>query len=603
MTNLAVSIAVPPFTNLSPDEEAAYFARGFVEDLIACLTRFTGLRVVAAESSMHVPFPDEALARVVREWDLDSILSGSVRRGADRLRVTARLVSVADGTTLWSQHFDAPLEEVFDVRDEIAASVAGTLVARLEGLQLTRARRGPTPQVAAYDLWLRGMDCLHRATLEGDAEARPYFERSLEIDPGFARAHVGLSLSHFNEWSCQAWHLWDESADNAFTHATRAAAIDDSDAMVQAVLARVCRYRHEHDRADAHARRALTLNPNDSKVLMQVAITTLFGGRPAEAIALAERAMRYNPLHATWFEGIAGWCLFMDGRPDEASVRLARGGDGVVNFAAYRAACHQELGERSAARDAYGVFERAYRDKIAFGRAAEPGEALRWAVQVEPFRDLTDSRRMPDVLRAAGLADIDVANARDARPGSMVRPAEIAQDTGNAFIREGAVWRMDYDGTGAQLVELKGFHDIARLLTQPGASIHCLELSGAPPEPDARHDVLDAQARQAYRERIEALQQDLDRAGSCNDAARSASVRAELDAIVEELARATGLSGRSRGLGSRSERARSAVTWRIRSAIRKISAAHPRLGRHLARSIRTGTFCVYEPEAPVDWRL
>jgi TolB-like protein len=603
VTEPAVSIAVLPFANLSRNEEAAYFARGFVEDLIACLTRFSSLRVVAAESSLHIPSQDEVLERVAREWDLDAMLNGSVRRDADRLRVTTRLVSVADGATLWSERFDAPLEEVFDVRDDIAASVAGTLVVQIENLQLTRARRGPTPPVTAYDLWLRGMDCLHQASLEGDAEARPYFEQSLEIDPRFARAHAGLSLSHFNEWSCQAWHLWDESAENAFTHATKAAALDESDAMVQAVLARVCRYRHEHDRADAHARRALTLNPNDAKVLMQVAITTLFGGRPAEALALADRAMRYNPLHAPWFDGIAGWCLFMDGRPDEANVWLSRGGDGVVNFAAYRAACHHALGETDAARDAYAAFEREYRDKIAFGRAPEPSEALRWAIQVEPFRNLADSRRMPDILRAAGLADTNVVEARRARPGTMVRPADIARDTGNAFICEGAVWRMDYGGTGAQLVELKGFHDIARLFAQAGASIHCLELSGAPPEPDAHYDVLDAQARQAYRERIEALQEDLDRAEANNDAARSASARAELDAIVEELARATGLSGRSRALGSRTERARSAVTWRIRSAIRKISAAHPRLGRHLAKSIRTGTFCVYDPEEPVDWRL
>ncbi|MHC5114952.1 MAG: tetratricopeptide repeat protein, partial [Planctomycetota bacterium] len=558
MTEPAVSIAVLPFTNLSPDEETAYFARGFVEDLIACLSRFSGLRVVAGESSRNVTSQDEVFDRVASAWGLDAVLTGSVRRGADRIRVTTRLVSVADRETLWSERFDAPLEEVFDVRDDIAASVAGTLVVQLEEVQLTRARRSPIPPVAAYDLWLRGMDCLHQGSLEGDAEARPYFEQALEIDPRFARAHAGLSLSHFNEWSCQAWHLWDESADGAYSHATEAAALDESDAMVQAVLARVCRYRHEHDRADAHARRALTLNSNDSKVLMQVAITTLFGGRPAEALALAERAMRYNPLHAPWFEGIAGWCLFMDGRPDEASVRLARGGDGVVNFAAYRAACHHVLRDDDAARDAYAAFERAYRDKISFGRAPQPGEALRWAIQVEPFRDPADSRRMPDVLRAAGLADVDVVGARRARPGAMVRPADIARDTGNAFVREGAVWRMDYDGAGAQLVELKGFHDIARLLAQPGASIHCLELSGAPPEPDAHHDVLDAPARQAYRERIEALQEDLDRAEANHDAARSAAVRAELDAIVEELARATGLSGRSRPLGSRSERARSA---------------------------------------------
>ncbi|MHC4427849.1 MAG: hypothetical protein ACYS0D_04500 [Planctomycetota bacterium] len=603
MSEPDVSIAVLPFANLSPDEAAGYFARGFAEDLIACLTRFSPLRVVAAESSLRIAGLDQPLESVAREWGLDVILEGSVRRAGDRLRVTARLISVADRETAWSEQFDAPLDDVFAIQDDIAASVAGKLAVRLDDLQLARTRRDAPPRPAAYDLWLRGMDCLRRASLEGDAESRPFFEKSLEIDSRYARGHAGLSLSHFNEWSCQAWHLWDESADNAFTHAAKAAELDDLDAMVQAVLARVYRHRHQHDRADAHAERALLLNPNDAQVLIQVAIATLFGGRPTEARVLAEKAIHYNPLHGGWFSGIVGWCLFMEGRTEEALVRLAQGGDAIVNFAVYRAACQLELGEVDAARKAYEEFEGQYCQKIAFGRTPGPGEALRWAIQVEPFRNLEDSRRMPDILREGGLVDVDVAEALRTRPGSMVRPADIARTTGNAFLREGEVWTMDYEGTGARLVELKGFHDIARLLAEPGASIHCLELSGAPPEPDSRHDVLDAEARQTYRQRIEELQAELEQAEADNDPARVDPLQSELDAIIEELARATGLAGRSRTLGNRAERARSTVTWRIRSAIKKIRAAHPRLGQHLANSIQTGTFCVYAPEAPVTWRL
>jgi TolB-like protein len=603
VTERTLSIAVLPFENLSPDEGAGYFARGFVEDLIACLTRFSPLRVVAAESSLRLAGPDRSLDEVAQDWELDVALEGSVRLLGEQLRVTTRLVSLAGRETVWSERFDAPLDEVFAIQDEIAAQVAGRLAVRIDDLQLARARQGAGPPVAAYDLWLRGMDCLARASLEGDAESRPFFSAALDVDPRYARGHAGLSLSHFNEWSCQAWHLWDESADNAFTHATRAAELDDSDAMVQAVLARVCRYRHEHDRADAHAERALLLNPEDAAVLLQVAVATLFGGRPAEARALAEKSIRYNPLHGPLSAGVVGWCLFMEGRAGEALPWLNRAGDVVVNLAAYRAACHLELGEAEAAREAYAVFERQYVEKIAFGRAAAPGEALRWAIQVEPFRDLADSRRMPDLLRDTGLADVDVADARRTRPRAMVRPAGIARAAGNAFVREDVLWTLDYDGTGARLVELKGFHDIARLLAEPRCPIHCLELSGAPPAADARDDTLDAEARGAYRRRIEELQAELEQAEAHNDPARVDPLREELDAVIHELARATGLGGRPRELGGRAERARSAVTWRIRSAIKKIRAAHPQLGQHLDNSIKTGVFCVYEPEEDVAWRL
>jgi plasmid stabilization system protein ParE len=183
----------------------------------------------------------------------------------------------------------------------------------------------------------------------------------------------------------------------------------------------------------------------------------------------------------------------------------------------------------------------------------------------------------------------------------MVRPAGIALPPGNIFRREGRVWHLAYEGRGAQLVELKGFHDLARLLPSPDEPIHCLELSGAPPTRESRHEVLDAQARGEYRRHIEELQADLERAEADNDPARADGLRRELDAVIDELARAAGLGGRPRAMTADAERARSATTWRIRSAIKKIRAAHPRLGQHLENSIRTGAFCVYAPETRQNW--
>jgi hypothetical protein len=99
------------------------------------------------------------------------------------------------------------------------------------------------------------------------------------------------------------------------------------------------------------------------------------------------------------------------------------------------------------------------------------------------------------------------------------------------------------------------------------------------------------------------LQREIDEADAAHDLARAERAREELDQIVELVSGALGLGGRSRALGSVAERARSAVTWRIRNGIKKISKAHPRLGRHLENAVRTGTFCVYEPEAPIEWAL
>ena len=602
MATTRVSIAVLPFRNLSPESDTDYFANGFVEDLTADLTRFSSLRVMAAESAFALGQSDSA-DDLATQWGLDFLLTGSLRRGDANLRVGVQLIRVEGRETVWAERFDAPQEKVFDIQDQIAATVAGRLAVQVDEATLEDARRESVENLPAYECWLRGMDCLKRGTLEGDEESRPLFEQALRIDSNYARAYSGLSLSHFNEWTCHAWHLWDDNEKNAFDYAIQAALLDDRDAMVHSVLARVYRFRHQHRQADQHADRALVLNPNDAQVLIQVAIVKLFGGEPAEGYELACKAMGLNPLHGDWYHGIAGWNLFMLGRYDEASRYLEQAGETITNYPAYRAACAAIAGDVDVARREYELFLREYRDKIAFGREPRDGEALTWAVQVEPFRRLEDSQRMPDALRDAGIATIDVDDAHKSRQTMLVRPAEIARPAGNEFRCEEGVWSIAYEGAGARLTALKGFHDIARMLAQPNEPLHCLELSGSAVVNDGTVEVLDEQARREYRRRIEELQTELEQAEADNDPARAEPARIELDALIDELAKATGLQGRSRKMGDTVERARSAVTWRIRSAIKKISAAHPRLGQHLSNSIRTGNFCVYSPESALEWGL
>ena len=173
---------------------------------------------------------------------------------------------------------------------------------------------------------------------------------------------------------------------------------------------------------------------------------------------------------------------------------------------------------------------------------------------------------------------------------------------GNRFARNDQLWTIAFDGTGAQLVEVKGFHDLARLLADPGQPVHCLELVGAAPSENSA-EVLDPEARRSYEARIRELSAEREAAERDHDEGRATAARTELEEVAAELTRALGLGGRSRKLGHPAERARSATTWRIRSAIKKIAAAHPRLGQHLQNSVRTGTVCVYTPERETLWSL
>ncbi|MGH7384284.1 MAG: hypothetical protein ACREKG_03810 [Candidatus Rokuibacteriota bacterium] len=171
------------------------------------------------------------------------------------------------------------------------------------------------------------------------------------------------------------------------------------------------------------------------------------------------------------------------------------------------------------------------------------------------------------------------------------------------FRREGAFWTLAFEGLVAQLTEVKGFHDLVTLLAQPHKEIHCLELAGRTAEPRGDAPLLDERARRELTARARELQDEIDEAEARKDRVRAERARAELDQIVTALSQALGLGGRPRRLGSAAERARTAVTWRIRNAIRKVATAHPALGRHLEHGVRTGTYCAYSPERPVEWEI
>ena len=168
--------------------------------------------------------------------------------------------------------------------------------------------------------------------------------------------------------------------------------------------------------------------------------------------------------------------------------------------------------------------------------------------------------------------------------------------------REGPGWSVVYAGRTATVRDSKGMGDLAVLLARPGTPVPAVELAGVVGGADLG-DVIDGRARAAYQARLAELDEELAAADGAGDAARSTRAAAERSALLAQLAQAYGLGGRARRTGDPAERARTAVTWRIRSALRGIEAAHPELGRHLRHSVRTGTACSYDPEAPLRWEV
>jgi tetratricopeptide (TPR) repeat protein len=184
-------------------------------------------------------------------------------------------------------------------------------------------------------------------------------------------------------------------------------------------------------------------------------------------------------------------------------------------------------------------------------------------------------------------------------------PASPATGSRFAFRRMGDVWYVAWEGRVVHVRHSKGLGDLARLIAKPHTEVHVLDLVEAGPvvEAGSTGEAIDATARRQYRDRLELLEADLVEADRDGDMGGSERLHAEREALIAELSAAYGLGGRARRRGDSSERARSAVTQRIRDAITRIERVLPELGGHLHRAVRTGTYCAYEPESPVDWQL
>jgi hypothetical protein len=225
----------------------------------------------------------------------------------------------------------------------------------------------------------------------------------------------------------------------------------------------------------------------------------------------------------------------------------------------------------------------------ALGRTEEAIVHLRNAATAH---ETLGARAWTELDRAL-LSGLDVSPATDTHEE---RPRKT-----NLLRREGDTWLVRYRGRTTRVRHLKGLLDLARLLQHPGQEVLCIELMGGVNVGGSPGAALDQRARRAYETRVHELQGEIEDAKTANDWPRAERAELELDALVEQLAQAFGLGGRERTTGAATERARSAVTSRIRAAIRRVGENDPDVARHLANAVKTGTWCVYRPETGTEW--
>ena len=208
------------------------------------------------------------------------------------------------------------------------------------------------------------------------------------------------------------------------------------------------------------------------------------------------------------------------------------------------------------------------------------------------------SARDAFVLCRSAMTDI----ATDRREPSP--PAAMASDASTgSLVREGDTWRLTYHGRTCVLRSSKGLADLATLLERPQRDVAAIDLAQVEVVGETRDEVIDAAARRDHEERIRDLQRELEEAEATNDLGTSERLQTELDVLIDQLSSAVGLGGRSRRSANGAERARSAVTQRLRGTIKRVATELPELGDHLRASISTGTYCCYRPPTPTDWTI
>jgi TolB-like protein len=590
------SVAVVPFDSPPLDPEQAQMARGFLEDVVSELARVADIEVLAARTSLALTPAEAEPRRLAEAYGVTHLLDTAVRPGPDGLQIRANLIEAASGRLAWSHRYAAPRRQAGEVLEDIATQVAANMTIQVRMTRQARARARPVQSLVAQDIWLRGLDLLRLTTPEGDEEARRLFERALSIDPTYARAYAGLSLSHFKRWHWRHATLDEAEGDRlSVDYIRRAEALDDLDPVVQVVAGRLQVYRRQFPQGRYHLERAETLCPSEADCLMHMAPMWAYLGEAEKALALSAKAFRLNPLHEPWYYFVGFMPHFIARRVEEAAAILERSPPAMLyDEAALLAACYAQLGRVDEARAQIPKYLHELQHGILGGRAPEPGEPLQHMLDSNPFARDEDREFLLEGLAKAGLA------AEPAIHSAL--PAASASVESGQFTRRGGLWEVSYAGRTVVLADAKGCADLALLLSSPRERIHCMDLAGRVAEGHGG-EAMDARARAECQRRIQDLQADLAEAERDNDFARTERLSGELDALVDQLAAAVGLGGRRRRLGDPAEKARTAVTWRIRSAIKKIAAVHPQLGRHLQGSIRTGSFCAYEPETHVQWAV
>ncbi|MCC8973702.1 winged helix-turn-helix domain-containing tetratricopeptide repeat protein [Bradyrhizobium brasilense] len=396
------SIAVLPFQNMSGDVEQEYFADGMAEDIITALSRFKAPFVIARNSSFTYKARAVDVKQVGRELGVRYVLEGSVRKAANRVRITGQLVDAATGAHIWADRFDGEFGDIFDLQDQVTESVVGAIAPAVEKAEIDRAKRKPTASLDAYALYLRGLARLHQfGNRHANDEALRLFNRAIELDPEFATAYGRAAfcylIARINGW------IPDTATAIAEVKklTQRAVELGKDDAIALSAGGNALAFVvGDLEVGGGLVDRAIALNSNLAEASNFGGWVKLWLGEPESAIERFARAIRLSPVDP-WLMGMragTAYAHFFLDRYDEAA-----------SWAAMALQCSPDyrpgLRITAASNAMAGRPEQAHK---AVARLRELSPTLRLSNLKEvlgPYRRAEDVARYEEGLRQAGLPE------------------------------------------------------------------------------------------------------------------------------------------------------------------------------------------------------
>ena len=394
------SIAVLPFANLSGDPEQEYFADGIVEDIITALSNVQSFFVIARNSSFTYKGKAVDMKRVGRELGVHYVLEGSVRKAGNRVRVTAQLIEAASGNHVWADRYDGALDDIFDLQDEITASVVGAIEPQLLRAEVQRIRQKRPESLDAYDYTLRGLAHMNKLNPDDTAEGLRLFLKAIEVDANYARAYVCASWFYRRQVQLRGMVLSDEDKAEGIRLAQAGLTADNTDPYVlwQAGMTAAL-VEGDFDAAILDIDRSLSVNANSTRAWLASAIVRCCVGDPETAIEHADRAIRLSPLDiAMWVaHGVLATAHLQLADYQEAAAWARKS----IRQHAYNAPAHHVLAACCA----------------QLGRTEEAAAAVTRSLELDPAMTISRLKAIYPVsgyrnldgflegLRTAGLAD------------------------------------------------------------------------------------------------------------------------------------------------------------------------------------------------------